>query len=70
MSIFVEFAGFIMICYLLIGLFRMIASKAEQFVETFEKIHSAIEINQHIPSPEPTAKVVKKGAKVLAHRNR
>ena len=66
MNVIIGFTGIVMICWLLVSVFRLLAHKIEQFVEMSDKVSSTRETHQLAPTSKATAKI----SKVLAHKNR
>ena len=62
MNLFIVITLFTVIFCLLVSIFRMIAHKAEQFIELYEKIDSSREIVQHSPTVEMATNLNKKAA--------
>ena len=80
MYLIVEITGFIMICWLLVNLFRALVEKAEQYLDLVSKINASNKIEQGILSHRKIEKLVppsrnplkarKEGVKVYTQRNR
>jgi hypothetical protein len=66
MNLIIGLTGIVMVCWLMVSIFRVIAYKIEQFVEMSEKVNSTRETNQLVPTSKAAAKI----SKVLAHKNR
>ncbi len=66
MNVIIGFTGIVMICWLLVSVFRVIAHKIEQFVEMSDKVNSTRETNQLVPA----SKTARKISKVLVHKSR
>jgi len=69
MDVLLEFTGFLLICWLLIGLFRVIANMAEQYVEMCDKISSTRELSRALPPLKWIAHATDKSAKVRTNRH-
>ena len=70
MNIIIEIAVFILVFWLLVSIFRMLASKLEQFIDLFEKIDTSRETAQVVPFSKTLVKTTEDAAEVYAQRKR